>query len=66
MRKHRFCQLAYALCLCAATISAHASTVKSPTAQQCEVEQDRPAQRIFADPDGKHGWSEYRRVKGCA
>jgi hypothetical protein len=63
MRKHRFCQLASALFLFAATISAHASTVKSPTAQQCEVEQDRPAQRIFADPDGKHGWSEYRSVK---
>ncbi len=63
MRKQRLSQLASVLCLSAATISAHAGTVKSPTAQLCEVEQDRPAQRIFADPDGKHGWSEYRSVK---
>jgi hypothetical protein len=63
MRKHRFCQLASILCLFAAPISAHTDTVESPTAQQCGVEQDRPAQRIFADPDGEHGWSEYRSVK---
>jgi len=63
MRKNRFCQLASAVYLFAATISAHASTIKSQTAQQCEVEQDRPAQRIFADSDGQHGWREYRSVK---
>ena len=63
MRKNRFSQLASVLCLLAAPISAHTGTVESPTAQQCGVEQDRLAQRIFADPDGEHGWSEYRSVK---
>jgi hypothetical protein len=37
--------------------------VKSQPAKQCEVEEDRPAQRIFADSDGKNGWSEYGSVK---
>jgi len=36
---------------------------KNPTAQQREVEQGRPAKRIFADSDGKNGWSEYRIVE---
>ncbi len=35
---------------------------KNSTAQQCEVDHDRPAKRIFADSDGKNGWSEYRTV----
>lgn len=63
MRKDRFFLLASVLCLFAAPTSAHTSTVESPTAQQCGVEQNRLAQRIFADPDGEHGWREYRSVK---
>lgn len=63
MRKNRFSPVGIVLCLFAAPISAHTDTVESPTAQQCGVEQDRLAQRIFADPDGEHGWSEYRSVK---
>jgi hypothetical protein len=49
-------------CLFALTISTGAATSKNPTAQQCGVDQDRPAQRIFADPDGKRGWHEYQTV----
>ena len=51
MRKKRFSQLASVLCLFAAPTSAHTGTVESPTAQQGGVEQNRLAQRIFADPD---------------
>jgi hypothetical protein len=40
-----------------------ARAAQRPTAQRCGVDQRLPAQRIFADPDGKHGWREYRSVK---
>jgi len=63
MRAKHCGQLASALCLFAVTISTSAGTGKSPTAQRCGVDQDRPAQRIFADPDGKLGWREYPTVK---
>jgi hypothetical protein len=63
MRINRRCELAFVLCLFAMTISTDASTVNSATAQRCGVDQDRPAQRLFADPNGKHGWQEYRSLK---
>jgi hypothetical protein len=37
--------------------------VKSLTAQRCGVDQAQPAQRLFADPEGKHLWQEYRSAK---
>jgi hypothetical protein len=40
-----------------------ASAAQSPTAQRCGADQRQPAQRIFANPDGKLGWREYRSVK---
>jgi hypothetical protein len=63
MRVSNFFQLASALCLFVMTANPDAGTVKSPTAQRCGVDQDRRAQRLFADPDDKHGWQEYRSVK---
>jgi hypothetical protein len=54
--------LASVLCLLAVTTDATASTGKNATARRCGVDQDRPAQRIFAAPDGKHGWREYRHL----
>jgi len=63
MRANKCRQLASVLWLFAMAISSSAGTVKSSTAQRCGVDQDRPAQRIFADPDGKLGWHEYRSVK---
>ena len=44
--------LASVLCLLAVTTTTAASTGKNATAQRCGVDQDEPAQRIFADPDG--------------
>jgi hypothetical protein len=32
-------------------------------AERCGIGEEKPAQGIFADPDGKHGWHEYRNVK---
>src|SRR5437667_9526564 len=54
------CVLALFFCLFAVT--ATAATAKRATARRCGVKQDQLAQRIFADPDGKHGWHEYRRL----
>lgn len=42
---------------------AASATTQSLTAQRCGVDQNQPPQRIFADPDGKQGWREYRSVK---
>ncbi|SRR5579871_1187285 len=50
------------LCLLAITANAAAGTRENATAERCGVHQDRPAQRIFADPDGKKGWHEYRHL----
>ncbi len=36
---------------------------QSPASQRSGVDQHEPAQRIFANPDGKHGWREYQSVK---
>jgi hypothetical protein len=54
--------LASVLCLLAVTTTTAASTGKNATAQRCGVDQDEPAQRIFADPDGKHGWREFQQI----
>jgi hypothetical protein len=40
-----------------------ARAAQSPTAQKCGIDQHQPAQHIFANPDGKLGWREYRSVK---
>lgn len=32
-------------------------------AERCGIDEEKPAQKVFADPDGKHGWHEYRNVK---
>ena len=55
--------LVVALCSLTLATNSAASIGKNLTAQQCGVDQNRPAQRIFADPDGKHGWREYRNLK---
>jgi hypothetical protein len=36
---------------------------QSLTAQRCGVDQNGPPRHIFADPDGKQTWREYRSVK---
>ena len=58
-----FLRLVLVLSLLAGTTGATASTGKTATSQRCGVDQDQPAQRILADPDGKHGWREYQSVK---
>jgi hypothetical protein len=52
------------LLLCFVTqANTSARVAKSSTALRCGVDPEQPASRIFADPDGKHGWREYRNVK---
>jgi hypothetical protein len=54
----------YVLLLCFVTqANTSARVAKSSTALRCGVDPEQPASRIFADPDGKHGWREYRNVK---
>jgi hypothetical protein len=53
---------AFVLILCIGPLTG-ALAAQSPTAQKCGIDQRQPAQRIFANPDGKHGWREYLSVK---
>jgi hypothetical protein len=51
------------LCLFTQATITNAHAVKSSTVLRCGVDPDQSAARIFANPDGKHGWREYRAVK---
>jgi hypothetical protein len=52
-----------AVYLCAASIPASAGTGLNATWQRCGVDQKQTPQRVFANPDGKVGWQEYRTLK---
>jgi hypothetical protein len=51
------------LCLSVQATNASAQVVKSSTALRCGIDPEKSAARIFANPDGTHGWREYRNVK---
>ena len=55
--------LASIFCFFAVAIGTGAASGENSTAQQCGVDQDRPAQRLFADPNGKDAWREYQSTK---
>jgi hypothetical protein len=59
--KYGLCVLV--LCLSAQATNGSARVVKSATAVRCGIDPEQSAARIFANPDGKHGWREYRNVK---
>lgn len=50
-------------CLTFMTLGNSVGAAQTPTALRCGVDQDRMAQRFFADPDGKNEWKEYRSVE---
>ena len=54
------CIFVLILCIGPPTVTRAA---QSSTARRCGVDQHQPAQRIFANPDGKHGWREYPSVE---
>jgi len=55
--------LTSAFILASITVGASSGTGQSATAQRCGVDLENPAQRFFANPDGKQGWHEYRSVR---
>jgi hypothetical protein len=48
--------------LCAVSARSDAAS-KNGTWQRCGVEQNQMPQRVFADPQGKGNWKEYRTLK---
>ncbi len=63
MRLNNHCLCVLLLCLFTQPINTSTRVVKSSTALRCGVDPEQSAARIFANPDGKHGWREYRNVK---
>jgi len=63
MRLNNYCTWVLLLCLFTLATSTSAIAVESSTALRCGVDPEQSAARIFADPDGKRGWREYRNVK---
>lgn len=59
----KFALTALLVCLALGLLGGKVSSAKVLNAQECDVNPDQPAQRVFADPDGKHGWREYGSVK---
>jgi hypothetical protein len=61
LSKYGLCVLVLSLYVQATNASAR--VVKSSTALRCGIDPEKSAARIFANPDGKHGWREYENVK---
>ena len=61
LNNHYLCVLL--LCLSTQATNTNARVVESSTALRCGVDPGQSPARIFANPDGKHGWREYRNVK---
>ncbi|MEQ1354606.1 MAG: hypothetical protein ABLT11_11345 [Candidatus Acidiferrum sp.] len=55
--------LASLACLLFSTVGNCAATIKDSIARECGVDADQPAQRIFADPEGKNAWREFKKLK---
>jgi hypothetical protein len=53
----------FLLCLSATAVANCAATIKDSIARECGVDEDRPAQRTFADPEGKNAWREFKKLK---
>ena len=56
-------QLASALFLNCAVFAVSALAAQGPDPETCGISRSQPAERIFANPDRKHAWREYRSVK---
>ena len=63
MRLNNHCLCVFVLCLSIQASNTSAHVVQSSTALRCGVDPEQLAARIFANPDGKHGWREFRNVK---
>jgi hypothetical protein len=63
LRLNNYCPCVLLLCLFGLATSASTRATESSTARRCGVDPEQSAARLFADPDGKHGWREYRNVK---
>jgi hypothetical protein len=53
---------AVVFCLSVQATDDNARVVKSSTALRCGIDPEKLGARVFANPDGKHGWREYRNV----
>lgn len=54
---------AFLLFLPVTAVGNRAATVQDSIARDCVVDKNQPAQRIFADPEGKNAWREHKRLK---
>jgi hypothetical protein len=45
------------------SFSFSARAAQGPDPETCGIGRNQPAERIFANPDGKHAWKEYRGIK---
>lgn len=62
MYKMNCSRCASAFCLAIIAFGARANAGQTPTALRCGVDQSQQAQRLFADPNGKNEWKEYRAI----
>jgi hypothetical protein len=53
---------AFLFCLLSTAAGNRAATIKDSIARECGVDEDQPAQRTFADPEGKNAWRAYRKL----
>jgi hypothetical protein len=53
----------FVFCFFAQRTNAGPAGVHSAVAQLCGVDESKPSARVFADPDGKDGWHEYRTAR---
>jgi hypothetical protein len=63
MRRRKRWIWAFLLCPLSTAVGSRAATIKDSIARECGVDQDQPAQRIFADPEGKNTWREFKKLK---
>lgn len=63
MRSCKHWMWAFLFCLFATAVGNCAATIKNSFAGECGVDADQPAQRTFADAEGKNTWREYKTPK---
>jgi hypothetical protein len=61
MRRCKRWMWAFLLCPLSTAVGSRAATIKDSIARECGVDENQPAQRIFADPEGKNVWRRYKK-----
>jgi hypothetical protein len=61
MRRCKRWMGAFLLCPLSTAVGSRAATIKDSIARECGVDENQPAQRIVADPEGKNVWRRYKK-----